>query len=643
MNKIKITKKIILAGIAIILTAGISALLWLFPVMEVEEYTTAAVQKRDLIQTVSEVGSIKASTETDLSFGQSGELRRLFVRIGDKVEEGQVLAELDYQTFLIQKEEAESNLAAAQANLNKVLYGATREEIAVAQAQADQAEQSYYSALDNLEKTESKVSDAIAQAEKSLNDLESDDPSNITATEQAVSSAEKDLVNTKNTYQNSIDNYEQTLLTTIASKLDVADNALDEIKVLIDDDDIDADLSSKNKTYLNNTISDHSSAEILLAEAEESLATAQANPLKLYVNDASDKALDALDKTADALDNCFKALEASTISQSALNTYKSNINTEISAVNTAISSVETAVQNLADARLAYNTNVSSAEETLKKAQAALSDAIVAARNSLSTAKLSGDKELASARASVSSSKKAWDVAESQLAQLKAPARREDIDLYRSKVRQAKASLDLIGKQIEDSVIRSPIDGRVVKSEFELGEQVGRSVTAISVLKENEFEIEIDISESDIAKVEVDDMAEITLDAFGDDVVFKGKVGFIEPAETVIQDVIYYKVRVDLDDELDNMENIKSGMTANVTITTGGKNDVLVVPMRAVLESGDKKYIRVWKDGRVEEHEVDTGLRGDGGYIEIFDHVKKGDEVITYTKEVEKRTFRFGRN
>jgi HlyD family secretion protein len=215
-------------------------------------------------------------------------------------------------------------------------------------------------------------------------------------------------------------------------------------------------------------------------------------------------------------------------------------------------------------------------------------------------------------------------------------------LYKARLKQAQSSLDLINKKIEDSAIKSPIKGKVIEIAYEVGEQVSQTKPAISVLAENNFEIEVDISEADIAKIDLGDFVEITLDAFGEENVFEGAVSFIEPAETIIQDVIYYKAVIIFDKEKNpwKIREIKSGMTANVMITTDKRQNVLVVPSRAIVERDGKKIVRVMVGKKVEEVEVQTGLRGDGGYIEILDNIKEGDLVATFVKEVKKRDFRY---
>jgi HlyD family secretion protein len=193
-------------------------------------------------------------------------------------------------------------------------------------------------------------------------------------------------------------------------------------------------------------------------------------------------------------------------------------------------------------------------------------------------------------------------------------------------------LDLVNKQISDSFLKAPIEGRIVKDNFERGEQVSPGQAVFSLLGKNNYEIDVDISESDIAKLKVGDEAEVTLDAFGDDRVFKAVVDFIEPAETVIQDVVYYKVSLKFSDEAERLSDVKPGMTANVTIITAKRENVLVIPERAISEkSGGEKYVRVLRDGQVVESPVKTGLKGDGGSVEVISGVGAGDEVVVFIK------------
>ena len=151
---------------------------------------------------------------------------------------------------------------------------------------------------------------------------------------------------------------------------------------------------------------------------------------------------------------------------------------------------------------------------------------------------------------------------------------------------------------------------------------------ISLLCVGKFQIEVDIPEADIAKVKLQDPVEISLDAFPDE-IFTGKVIKIDPAETIIQGVVYYKVTVGFDK---TDKRIKSGMTAEVEIITKQKENVLLIPQRAVLIKNGKEMVRVLDEGEIKEVEVKTGIRGEEGKIEILSGLKEGDKVITFLRK-----------
>jgi multidrug efflux pump subunit AcrA (membrane-fusion protein) len=175
-------------------------------------------------------------------------------------------------------------------------------------------------------------------------------------------------------------------------------------------------------------------------------------------------------------------------------------------------------------------------------------------------------------------------------------------------------------------------------EFEIGEQVNANQPALSLLTEGNLEVEVDISESDINKINVNDKVEITFDSLGEDKKFVGQVGFIEPAETVIQDVIYYKVEIYLADIASEYQTlIKPGMTTNIVITTAEKENVLIAPNRAIIDkNGSGKFLRLLVNEKLMEIPVSVGLKGDNGLVEIIsDQVKAGDLAITFIKETTK--------
>jgi HlyD family secretion protein len=602
-------------------------------------YLTETIAVTELIETVSETGSVKAENRLELSFSRTGRVDRITVKVGDMVEKDELIMELDNEALRISREEAQAGVALATQELNKLLAGAEEKDINVARAGVEQAEKSYNSAQNELSKIEASVSESILQAQTEVNDLESDSPENITTYEQAQNTATVKLENTRRTYQKSVDNYKEQAWIAADSAGSIANNALDQIGRILDDDSAENKLSANDLSILSTTISSTNQASRELTEATQYMSDIKGE----YTGDGAMALLEimqlVLDKTYTSLQYSYQALEKSItgsgFTQADLDSFKTKISTQQTNVNAAQSNIQSIKQGLEDAIISYDTNVSAAEQSVAETQAAYSNALKQAKNALAKAEKDGDKTLASARAKVDNAAQSLRVAEAELDRLLAPPSPHDIELARTRVQQAKAGLNSVNNQIEDGQLLAPTNGQITDIMIEEGEQITAGAPAATMLKNDDYEIEVLISEADIAKVETGDPADITLDALGYDRVFKGKVIFIDPAETTVQDVVYYKVTVIFDNNnVIEEAGVKHGMTANVTIVTERKPGVLAAPQRSIVErNGDGSFIRIIdQNGELQEKKVTTGLRGDGGMVEILSGIDAGAKAVTYIEE-----------
>ncbi len=544
------------------------------------EYTTVKAVRGQLIQTVSETGTIKPIDELQLNFLTPGKLAEVKVKVGDKVKAGDELAKLDASDNLIKAKQAEADLAAAQAKLNKLLAGASSEDIAVAEA-------NYQAALDDLDKTQKSTTEAVTQAQQTYDDL-----SGATAT--------------KSTYEQAYANKADALLTTLDNKLILGVAALDAVKQLINDGSLTNYLSIKDIHYLDATKDYYLLADDALTKAglkRPAAATDRAGLNAYYT-----AMIGALNLTFKDLNFCFNALAYSLtgtgFTQATLEADKTAIAAQSTTISTAITALQTAQQSLADAIVAWD------------------NATLDAKNTLATAKINAEKQVAAAESKVKTS-------EAQLKQTAAKARVEDINLARAQVLQASATLDLVRNQIANNIIKAPIEGIVSQVNYKVGEQTAAATPAIVMITQNHYEIDVDVAETDIAKIKLDNPSVVTLDAYGDSVKFEGKVIFIDPAETIIQGVTYYKVKIDF---VPGDREVKSGMTATANIKTAAKDGVLMIPARAVIDREGNKVVRLLKNQQPQEVPVSLGLTGDGGLVEILSGaVNENDEVITYVK------------
>ncbi|MDI6733938.1 MAG: efflux RND transporter periplasmic adaptor subunit [Patescibacteria group bacterium] len=202
---------------------------------------------------------------------------------------------------------------------------------------------------------------------------------------------------------------------------------------------------------------------------------------------------------------------------------------------------------------------------------------------------------------------------------------EQIAAQEAKVKQAEAEKLSIQTQIRKSVLKSPINGTVTKLDLKVGEVISSNIVLISVASEDGLKIEANVPEVDIVKVKIGNNAKVTLDAYGNDMVFKTAVADIEPAETIIEGVATYKVILQF---IEKNEQIRSGMTANIDILTEKRENVLIIPQKVIVSQNGDKLVKVLDENNEQkEVKIKTGIRGSDGNVEIIEGLIEGDKII----------------
>mgnify|MGYP000067655568 CR=1 FL=1 len=205
-----------------------------------------------------------------------------------------------------------------------------------------------------------------------------------------------------------------------------------------------------------------------------------------------------------------------------------------------------------------------------------------------------------------------------------PAREEDIRAAESNLKKAQASLSYYYLKLEKTKIKAPVDGIITEIPLEVGDFVNIGQKVVGFISQGKKEIEVNVAESDIAKVKIGDQATIDFDALGPKEKFEAKVVSINPASTIISGVVYYKVKLYLkkDDP-----RLKPGMTANIDILTAKKENVLCLPYQFIEEKDHKKFVYLKsKQGKIVEREIEIGLEGESE-VEIKKGLKEGEEVV----------------
>jgi HlyD family secretion protein len=530
----------IVIGIAVLLV-GIGGYILFFSGEE-SSYNSEKVKIGDVVREVSVIGQIKKGEELELGFKESGEIKNIYVKKGDEVEEGQELIKLDADQLYIQLQEAQANLDLVQAELDKLIAGATEEEIRSAETKVSNAQVTYEDAKNNLENIE-----RIAE-----NNLES-------AYEDALNVLETSYLKISNAYAD-IDSIQREYF---SSNDQISTNVKQQKNII-------QDRKSKSSSAL--VVARNGSYE----DIDDSLSE-----FNNYLNDI----YSALEEIRDDCESIEYRDTVSATDKTTLDNHKSYINTEI--VN-----VVNSRQNISSTKLTNSSNIDTAQSQLSSAEGSLNSA------------------------------------EDNLALITADPRQEDIDLYQARVNQARAQTSLLKDKIKKAVIRAPLKGQIGDIKKEEGEQVTIAEPVVSLIPDQPFQIDINVPEADVGKIEVGNDCEISLDAFPE-FDFDGKILEIDPMGTVISGVVYYESRTSINT---SEKNIKPGMTADVTIISGFKEDVLTIPWKAVEQKEGKEFVKVIVDGEFKEKEIETGLRGSEGRVEILSGIKEGEEVVTYIKE-----------
>jgi len=177
------TQKKILVGIAIVAVLGLGA--WLSITQGRDQgipVRTEVVQRRDLVETVTASGNIRARRTVDMSSDVSARVAELLVQEGDDVRRGQTLLRLDpaqYQANVArnraslsqaqaQRAQQEANLIRAQRDLDRLLALRTRDSLLVSRQQIDDTR----TTLEVADATLESAQHGVAQAQAALAEAE---------------------------------------------------------------------------------------------------------------------------------------------------------------------------------------------------------------------------------------------------------------------------------------------------------------------------------------------------------------------------------------------------------------------------------------------------------------------------------------
>jgi HlyD family secretion protein len=159
--------------------------------------------------------------------------------------------------------------------------------------------------------------------------------------------------------------------------------------------------------------------------------------------------------------------------------------------------------------------------------------------------------------------------------------RRELDVAKANIKLAEAQLARSQADLDNSVIRAPIDGVVIKRTIDLGQTVAASFTTPNLFQIardlTKMQIDTSVSEADVGALKDGQPARFVVDAYPDR-EFDARTRQFRLAANVVQNVVTYNVVLDVEnrDEL-----LKPGMTAQVRLVVGNRENVLRIPTAAL--------------------------------------------------------------
>ena len=194
---------------------------------------------------------------------------------------------------------------------------------------------------------------------------------------------------------------------------------------------------------------------------------------------------------------------------------------------------------------------------------------------------------------------------------------------------AKTNYDKAASDVEDTVIKTPIDGYIIGKPTPVGQTISSGISEpqviMSVATLDNMQIEAMVDESDIGKVKVGQHVNFTVDSYPNE-NFTGIVRLVSRKAETENNVVYYKVYVNVEDA---KGKLLPTMTARADFIVDEASDVLMVPLNCIYNDGKRRYVKVYNEKTKESKDVDVtiGLTNDNEAAVTAQALAEGEKLV----------------
>lgn len=214
-------------------------------------------------------------------------------------------------------------------------------------------------------------------------------------------------------------------------------------------------------------------------------------------------------------------------------------------------------------------------------------------------------------------------------------RKEEIRAAEAQVQQMRASMDYAETQLAATVITAPVSGTVLQRIVERGEMVspssfgdgGARTSVVSLADLDDLQIELDISQTDFARLKMGQRAEIVPEAFPN-LKYTGYIAEIAPEANRAKATVQIKVRVESPNEQLRPEmNARVNFLSESQAPAGMVSARVLVPKTAVVKRDNNAFVYVIKGTKAEQRSVRLGEET-GEFYQVLDGLSGGESVAT---------------
>ncbi|MBF6613831.1 MAG: efflux RND transporter periplasmic adaptor subunit [Chloroflexi bacterium] len=524
---------------------------------------------------------------------------------------------------------AESSLKSAQAKLAALTAGPTTAQLSAAQLKVTQAQTSF--AKTQSSASLSKQSDDISM-QQSLNALQdAQDAYRAVAADaldgngNLITVFPRELAGKYGSLQGLVDQYNSK-----KRAMEDAQGALKKAQLSYDDSrQQEAQAVTAAKAQLDDA--SKQLADLIAGPTTADLTSAQA---------AVDSAQNSLDKLKQGATQADLTAAQATVdqAQNALNKLKEPpVQADLTAAQATVDQAQNSLDKLLAGPAASDVTqaqaaVDQAQNNLAKLKAGPTQAdITAAQSGVASAQASLAKLKAPASAAdLAAAQAAVNQAQNSLDKLKAGPLATDLETAQAGVDQAQANLESARLKVTQANMTAPFDGVVASVPVATGQSVSASTTVVELVDSSLYHLDMNVGEADISQIKDGEPVEITFDALSG-TVYTGTVTFVAPNATVSQGVVNYLATVTLDPKAAD-SNLRPGMSATASVVVAERDNVLMVPSRAIRSQGSQKIVYVVGPNASQiPVQVQTGFTNDTSTEIVGNTVlREGDNLVVNT-------------